>query len=57
MEEAEEVCDASTPKDIAWEVADLLFFAMTKCIANRVSISRSRSPTGSPSPKNHPPKG
>jgi phosphoribosyl-ATP pyrophosphohydrolase/phosphoribosyl-AMP cyclohydrolase/histidinol dehydrogenase len=39
MEEAEEVCDASTPKDIAWEVADLLFFAMTKCVANGVSLA------------------
>ncbi len=39
MEEAEEVCDASEPKDIAWEVADLLFFAMTKCVANGVSLS------------------
>src|SRR5271167_2984561 len=39
MEEAEELCDASEPKDIAWEVADLLFFAMTKCVANGVSLA------------------
>jgi len=39
MEEAEEVCDANTPKDIAWEVADLLFFAMTKCVANGVCLA------------------
>ena len=39
MEEAEEVCDANTSKDIAWEVADLLFFAMTKCVANGVSLT------------------
>jgi phosphoribosyl-ATP pyrophosphohydrolase / phosphoribosyl-AMP cyclohydrolase / histidinol dehydrogenase len=39
MEEAEEVCDATEPKDIAWEVADLLFFALTKCVANGVSIA------------------
>ena len=39
MEEAEEVCDATEPKDIAWEVADLLFFAMTKCVANGVSFA------------------
>ena len=38
MEEAEEVCDATSSKDIAWEVADLLFFAMTKCVANNVSL-------------------
>src|SRR5277367_2905444 len=39
MEEAEEVCDATEPKDIAWEVADLIFFAMTKCVANGVSLA------------------
>ena len=39
MEEAEEVCDATSAKDIAWEVADLLFFALTKCVANGVSLA------------------
>jgi phosphoribosyl-ATP pyrophosphohydrolase / phosphoribosyl-AMP cyclohydrolase / histidinol dehydrogenase len=39
MEEAEEVCEATEPKDIAWEVADLLFFALTKCVANGVSLA------------------
>lgn len=39
MEEAEEVCDASEPKDVAWEVADLMFFALTKCVANNVSLA------------------
>ena len=39
MEEAEEVCDASKPENIAWEVADLLFFAMTKCVANGVTLA------------------
>ena len=39
MEEADEVCDASEPKDIAWEVADLMFFALTKCVANNVSLA------------------
>ena len=39
MEEAEEVCDAAEPTDIAWEVADLIFFAMTKCVANGVSLA------------------
>ena len=39
MEEADEVCEASESRDIAWEVADLLFFAMTKCVANGVSLA------------------
>ncbi len=39
MEEAEEVCDASEPRDVAWEVADLMFFALTKCVANNVSLA------------------
>ena len=38
MEEAEELCDAETPEHIASEVADLLFFALTKCVANGVSL-------------------
>jgi phosphoribosyl-ATP pyrophosphohydrolase / phosphoribosyl-AMP cyclohydrolase / histidinol dehydrogenase len=37
MEEAEEVYDATTSNDIAWEVADL--FAMTKCVTNNVSLT------------------
>ena len=39
MEEAEELCDATEPNDIAWEMADILFFAMTKCVANSVSLA------------------
>ncbi|KAG0276314.1 trifunctional histidinol dehydrogenase [Linnemannia exigua] len=38
MEEAEELCDATTPEDIAWETADLFYFALVKCIANGVSL-------------------
>ncbi|KAG0374529.1 trifunctional histidinol dehydrogenase [Mortierella sp. AD032] len=38
MEEAEELCDATTPEDIAWETADLFYFALVKCVANGVSL-------------------
>ncbi|KAF9079489.1 trifunctional histidinol dehydrogenase, partial [Mortierella sp. AM989] len=38
MEEAEELCDATTPEDIAWETADLIYFALVKCIANGVTL-------------------
>ena len=38
MEEAEELCDASTPEDIAWETADLIYFALVKCVANGVTL-------------------
>ncbi|KAJ6264493.1 hypothetical protein Dda_0640 [Drechslerella dactyloides] len=39
MEEAEELCDAKTKDDVAWEAADLLYFALTKCVAAGVSIA------------------
>jgi len=39
MEEAEELCQAKTQNDIAFEAADLLYFAMTKCIAAGVSLN------------------
>ncbi|OMJ29863.1 Histidine biosynthesis trifunctional protein [Smittium culicis] len=39
MEEAEELCSADTPAEIAWEAADLLYFMLTKATANGVSIS------------------
>ncbi|KAJ3275549.1 trifunctional histidinol dehydrogenase [Borealophlyctis nickersoniae] len=39
MEEAEELCDATTKDDIAWEAADLIYFALTKCTAAGVSLS------------------
>ncbi|KIJ56881.1 hypothetical protein M422DRAFT_40455 [Sphaerobolus stellatus SS14] len=39
MEEADELCRAETKEDIAFEAADLLYFALTKCIANGVGIA------------------
>ncbi|KAI9841432.1 MAG: trifunctional histidinol dehydrogenase [Sclerophora amabilis] len=38
MEEAQELCDATTKEDIAFEAADLIYFAMTKCIGAGVSL-------------------
>jgi phosphoribosyl-ATP pyrophosphohydrolase/phosphoribosyl-AMP cyclohydrolase/histidinol dehydrogenase len=39
MEEADELCRAETKDDIAFEAADLFYFALTKCIAAGVGIS------------------
>ncbi|CAG8438401.1 10973_t:CDS:2 [Scutellospora calospora] len=39
MEEADELCSADTKDDIAWESADLLYFALAKCVANDVSLT------------------
>ena len=39
MEEADELCKASSKEDIAAEAADLLYFAMTKCIAAGVDLA------------------
>ncbi|KIW08819.1 histidinol dehydrogenase [Verruconis gallopava] len=39
MEEASELCEATTKEDIAFEAADLLYFALTKCVAAGVSLS------------------
>ncbi|KAJ3163195.1 trifunctional histidinol dehydrogenase [Geranomyces michiganensis] len=39
MEEADELVQATSPSDIAWETADLIYFALTKCVANGVSIT------------------
>lgn len=39
MEEASELCEASSEEDIAAEAADLLYFAMTKCIASGVDLA------------------
>ncbi|CAG8446381.1 5639_t:CDS:2 [Cetraspora pellucida] len=39
MEEADELCSASTKDDIAWETADLLYFALVKCVANDISLT------------------
>ncbi|KAI9806440.1 MAG: trifunctional histidinol dehydrogenase [Piccolia ochrophora] len=38
MEEANELCDATTKEDVAFEAADLIYFAMTKCIGAGVSL-------------------
>ncbi|KAJ5551745.1 hypothetical protein N7461_006443 [Penicillium sp. DV-2018c] len=38
MEEADELCRAQTKEEIAFEAADLLYFALTKCTAAGVSL-------------------
>ncbi|RMZ67443.1 histidine biosynthesis trifunctional [Pyrenophora seminiperda CCB06] len=38
LEEATELCDAKTKEDIAFEAADLFYFALTKCVAAGVSL-------------------
>ncbi|KAI8629655.1 histidine biosynthesis trifunctional-protein [Xylariaceae sp. FL1651] len=39
MEEAEELCNAQTPKDVAFEAADLIYFALTKAIGSGVTLA------------------
>ena len=39
MEEAEELCDAKSPQDIAFEAADLIYFALTKAVGSGVSLA------------------
>ncbi|KAF9485289.1 histidine biosynthesis trifunctional-protein [Pholiota conissans] len=39
MEEADELCTAETKEDVAFEAADLFYFALTKCIAMGVGLS------------------
>ncbi|KZT20381.1 histidine biosynthesis trifunctional-protein [Neolentinus lepideus HHB14362 ss-1] len=39
MEEADELCHAETKEDVAFEAADLLYFAMTRCVAAGVSLA------------------
>ncbi|KAI8343745.1 histidinol dehydrogenase-domain-containing protein [Chlamydoabsidia padenii] len=39
MEEAEELCDATDKDEIAWEAADLIYFALTKCISAGVTLA------------------
>ncbi|KAL8900005.1 MAG: hypothetical protein Q9192_001292 [Flavoplaca navasiana] len=39
MEEANELCEASNREDIAAEAADLLYFALAKCIAADVDLA------------------
>jgi phosphoribosyl-ATP pyrophosphohydrolase/phosphoribosyl-AMP cyclohydrolase/histidinol dehydrogenase len=38
LEEATELCDATDKEHIAFEAADLFYFAMTKCVAAGVSL-------------------
>ncbi|KAH7920159.1 histidine biosynthesis trifunctional-protein [Leucogyrophana mollusca] len=38
MEEADELCRAETKEEVAFEAADLLYFALTKCAAAGVSV-------------------
>ncbi|KAI8382383.1 histidinol dehydrogenase-domain-containing protein [Blakeslea trispora] len=39
MEEAEELCDATDKEEVAWEAADLIYFALTKCVSAGVSLT------------------
>lgn len=39
MEEAEELCDAKTKDEVAFEAADLMYFALTKAVSAGVSLA------------------
>ncbi|KAE8451120.1 imidazoleglycerol-phosphate dehydratase [Mollisiaceae sp. DMI_Dod_QoI] len=39
MEEAEELCNATAKEDVAFEAADLIYFALTKAVSAGVSLS------------------
>ena len=39
MEEADELCRAETKEEVAFEAADLIYFALTKCTAAGVTIA------------------
>ncbi|PHH66984.1 hypothetical protein CDD81_4379 [Ophiocordyceps australis] len=39
MEEAEELCDAKTPQDVAFEAADVIYFALTKAVSAGVTLA------------------
>lgn len=39
MEEAEELCDATTKENVAFEAADLIYFALTKAVGAGVSLA------------------
>jgi phosphoribosyl-ATP pyrophosphohydrolase/phosphoribosyl-AMP cyclohydrolase/histidinol dehydrogenase len=39
MEEAEELCDAKTPENTAFEAADLIYFALAKAVGAGVSLA------------------
>lgn len=38
MEEANELCEATAKEDVAFEAADLFYFALTKCVAAGVTL-------------------
>lgn len=38
MEEAEELCDANTKEEVAFEAADLIYFALTRAVSKGVSL-------------------
>ncbi|PFH62118.1 hypothetical protein XA68_15079 [Ophiocordyceps unilateralis] len=39
MEEAEELCEAKSPQDVAFEAADLIYFALTKAVGSGVTLA------------------
>ena len=39
MEEADELCQATTREELAFEAADLVYFALARCVAGGVSIA------------------
>ena len=39
MEEADELCGAQTKEEVAFEAADLLYFALTRCVAAGVGVA------------------
>ncbi|KAI8620215.1 histidinol dehydrogenase-domain-containing protein [Chytriomyces sp. MP71] len=39
VEEAQELCDATDKEEIAWEAADLIYFALVKAVAHGVSLA------------------
>ncbi|KAH8105884.1 histidine biosynthesis trifunctional-protein [Cristinia sonorae] len=39
MEEADELCRAETQQEVAFEAADLFYFALTKCITSGVTLA------------------
>ncbi|PPQ98526.1 hypothetical protein CVT24_004017 [Panaeolus cyanescens] len=39
MEEADELCQAKTKEEVAFEAADLFYFALTKCLATGVTVT------------------
>ncbi|KDQ64593.1 hypothetical protein JAAARDRAFT_64437 [Jaapia argillacea MUCL 33604] len=39
MEEADELCKAESKEDVSFEAADLIYFALTRCVAAGVSLA------------------